>query len=79
MDELRLVYGATIDLLVGEDVNRNGVLDTNETDLNGNGMLEPGLFEYVTVYSRQPNTHSNGTSLTNVAKYAELRALLVKF
>jgi len=36
MDELRLVYGATIDLLVGEDVNRNGVLDTNEKDLNGN-------------------------------------------
>jgi hypothetical protein len=36
VDELRLVYGATIDLLVGEDVNRNGVLDANETDVNGN-------------------------------------------
>ncbi len=76
VDELRLVYGATIDLLVGEDANRNGVLDANETDLNGNGTLESGLFEYLTVYSRQPNTHSDGTSLTNVAKYAELRALL---
>ncbi|MGA3141730.1 MAG: hypothetical protein ABSF10_01625 [Verrucomicrobiota bacterium] len=76
VDELRLVYGATIDLLVGEDVNRNGVLDANETDVNGNGTLDPGLFEYVTVYSRQPNFHSDGTMLTNVTKYAELRALL---
>jgi DNA uptake protein ComE-like DNA-binding protein len=76
VDELRLVCGATIDLLVGEDVNRNGVLDANEKDLNGNGTLDPGLFEYVTVYSRQPNTHSDGTSLTNVTKSAELRALL---
>lgn len=76
VDELRLVYGATIDLLAGEDINRNGVLDTNEKDLNGNSTLDPGLFEYVTVYSRQPNTHSDGTRLTNVTQYAELRALL---
>jgi type II secretory pathway component PulK len=66
VDELRLVYGATIDLLAGEDVNRNGVLDINEKDLNGNGTLDPGLFEYVTVYSREPNFHSDGSSLTNV-------------
>ncbi|MGO9479337.1 MAG: hypothetical protein ACLQAH_09245 [Limisphaerales bacterium] len=76
VDELRLVYGATIDLLVGEDVNRNGVLDVNETDLNGNGTLDPGLFEYVTVYSRQPNFHSDGSSLTNVNNRAQLRSLL---
>ena len=76
VDELRLVYGATIDLLVGEDVNRNGVLDTNEKDLNGNGSLDPGLFEYVTVYSRQPNFHSDGTRLTNVNSRATLRSLL---
>jgi DNA uptake protein ComE-like DNA-binding protein len=66
VDELRLVYGATLDLLAGEDINRNGVLDTNEKDLNGNSTLDPGLFEYVTVYSREPNFHSDGTSLTNV-------------
>jgi DNA uptake protein ComE-like DNA-binding protein len=76
VDELRLVYGATIDLLVGEDVNRNGVLDANETDVNGNGTLDPGLFEYVTVYSRQPNFHSDGTMLTNVNTRATLRSLL---
>ena len=77
VDELRLVYGATIDLLTGEDLNRNGVLDANENDANGNGTLDPGLFEYVTVYSRQPNFHSDGSSLTNVnlAPLARLQTL----
>src|SRR6185437_7418991 len=66
VDELRLVYGATVEQLVGEDVNRNGVLDKSEKDLNGNGQLDPGLFDYVTVYTREPNFHSDGSSLTNV-------------
>jgi DNA uptake protein ComE-like DNA-binding protein len=78
VDELRLVYGATIDLLVGNDINRNGVLDSNEKDLNGSGQVDPGLFEYVTVYTREPNFHADGSSLTNVstASPAQLRALL---
>ena len=76
VDELRLVYGATIDLLVGEDANRNGVLDANETDANGNGTVDPGLFEYVTVYSRQPNFHSDGSTLTNVNSQTQLRIAL---
>ena len=76
VDELRLVYGSTMDLLVGEDVNRNGVLDTSEKDLNGNGTLDPGLFEFTTVYSRQPNFHADGTMLTNVNSRATLRSLL---
>jgi type II secretory pathway component PulK len=66
VDELRLVYGATEEMLVGEDVNRNGVLDANEKDLNSNGELDSGLLEDVTVYTREPNFHSDGTSLTNV-------------
>jgi DNA uptake protein ComE-like DNA-binding protein len=66
VDELRLVYGATMDLLAGEDINRNGVLDANEKSLNGNGQVDPGLLEYVTVYTREPNFHSDGSSLTNV-------------
>ena len=78
VDELKLVYGATEDLLVGEDVNRNGVLDKSEKDLNGNGVLDPGLFEYTTVYTREPNYHADGSSLTNVnsASTTEMRALL---
>ena len=78
VDELKLVYGATENLLVGEDLNRNGVLDKNEKDLNGNGQLDPGLLEWVTVYTREPNFHSDGSSLTNVntASAAKMRELL---
>jgi len=78
VDELRLVYGATVDLLAGEDVNRNGVLDKSEKDLNGNGTLDPGLFDYVTVYTREPNFHSDGSSLTNVNSESDstIRTLL---
>ena len=49
VDELRLVYGATIDLLAGDDLNRNGVLDANEKDTSGTGEMNSGLFEYTTV------------------------------
>jgi DNA uptake protein ComE-like DNA-binding protein len=66
VDELRLVYGATIDLLAGDDLNRNGVLDANEKNPGGGGELNYGLLEYSTVYTREPNFHSDGTSLTNV-------------
>jgi type II secretory pathway component PulK len=77
LDELRLVYGADLDILYGEDVNLNGVLDPNENDGplsppndNRDGRLDPGIFEYLTVYSRQPNTR------TNINTTRELTALL---
>jgi type II secretory pathway component PulK len=66
VDELRLVDGATVDLLAGDDLNRNGVLDANEKDTLGNGQVASGLFEYCTVYSREPNFHSDGSTLTNL-------------
>jgi type II secretory pathway component PulK len=66
VDELRLVYGATIDLLAGDDLNRNGVLDANEKSSGGSGEMNYGLLEYSTVYTREPNFHSDGSSLTNV-------------
>src|SRR5437867_2841411 len=52
--------------LVGEDLNRNGVLDPNENDENHDGLLEPGLLEYVTVYSREPNTRADGSPRINI-------------
>ena len=73
VDELRLVDGATLDLLLGEDTNRNGALDANEDDGessaprdNQDGQLMAGILEYVTVYSRQPNTRADGTRRVNV-------------
>ncbi|MDR3377832.1 MAG: type II secretion system protein GspK [Verrucomicrobiae bacterium] len=78
VDELRLVYGLTGTLLVGDDVNRNGVLDKNETDQGGDGVATPGLLEYVTVYTREPNFLPGGSLLTNVssASSSTIKALL---
>jgi type II secretory pathway component PulK len=77
VDELRLVAGATMDILVGEDLNRNGVLDPNETDEDRDGIADPGILEYVTVFSREPNTRADGSARANVnGNRQELQALL---
>jgi type II secretory pathway component PulK len=67
VDELRLVYGADMDTLVGEDANRNGILDPSETDENQNGLLDSGVLEYFTIYSRESNTNSDGTAKVNIS------------
>lgn len=74
VDELRLVYGATLAALLGEDTNRNGVIDENENDGDRSaprdspdGLLEPGILEYVTVYSRLPNTRPSGGRRINLS------------
>ena len=66
VDELRLVNGADLSLLVGDDLNRNGVRDANEKDTAGSGQVNSGLFEYTTVYTREPNFRFDGTTLTNL-------------
>ena len=76
LDELRLVYGTSLNILAGDDVNRNGILDRNEKSDTGISQAAPGLFEYVSLYSREPNLHSDGTLRTNVNTQAPLRALL---
>src|SRR5262249_54911131 len=67
VDELRLLYGADMDILLGEDANLNGVLDPNENNEGQNHQLDAGLLEYVTVYSREPNTNSSGSAKINVS------------
>lgn len=83
IDELRLVYGATIEMLYGEDINRNGILDPNENDGtvslpfdNADGRLDPGIVSFLTVHSRQLNTKPDGTSRVNVSQRQPLRQLL---
>jgi DNA uptake protein ComE-like DNA-binding protein len=73
VDELLLVHGMTVTLLYGEDVNRNGVLDPNENDGdkswppdNSDGVLDVGLSEYLTAWSREPNTAPDGTAKINL-------------
>jgi type II secretory pathway component PulK len=77
IDELRLVSGAFLDILYGEDANLNGILDPNENDAdvsspsdNHDSRLDSGIFNYVTVYTREPNTR------TNVGNVQQLAALL---
>lgn len=75
IDELRLVANATPELLYGEDLNRNGVLDPNENDGeltppldNRDGRLDSGILEYVTVHSQEPTTTTNGTARINLGQ-----------
>jgi len=72
-DELRLVSGAETSLLAGDDLNRNGVLDANEKA--SSGQINFGLFEYTTVYSREPNFQTGGTALTNVNSFNSRNAM----
>ncbi len=74
--ELRLVYGADPEYLKGEDLNQNGILDGNEVDRNGNGVADRGMLEFFTVFNRQPNVRTDGSSLTNVNDSAQLYALI---
>jgi type II secretory pathway component PulK len=73
VEELSLVNGWDKGLLFGYDVNRDGVVDQNELnaagtetaleDANGNSR---GMFNWLTCYSHEPNTASDGSTRVNV-------------
>jgi type II secretory pathway component PulK len=65
-EELRMVMDVDSFLLNGEDRNRNGILDPDEEEDNRDGIADPGLLEYVTAFSREPNTYSNSVARVNV-------------
>ncbi len=80
--ELRLIYNMDLLVLFGEDPNMNGILDPNENDGeilppsdNQNGKLEPGILEYVTVYSREPSTTTNGTARIQLGPTTDVESL----
>lgn len=68
VEELLLVKGWTAAAIYGEDVNRNGLLDANEDDGeasfpeydNADGVLNPGIAPFVTVWSREPQPAGQG-------------------
>lgn len=75
VEELRLVNGATLELLYGEDTNLNGILDPNEDDGDesypnddANGELKHGLVEYLTVWAREPNKREDGSDRVNLGQ-----------
>ena len=73
VEEIRLLLDANMNVLYGEDGNRNGALedcedngDESQPADNADGTLNPGLLEYLTVYSRVPNVQEDGTARVNV-------------
>lgn len=88
VDELALLSGATREVLYGEDTNLNGVLDANENDGdesepsdNADGRLDAGILEYVTVFNRESNKQSDGTTtridIRNLTQNAAALATLI--
>lgn len=73
IDELLLVRGITPELFYGEDSNWNCRLDPNEDDGealppvdNKDGRLEPGLRQYLTVSSVEPDNDDTDRPRTNI-------------
>jgi type II secretory pathway component PulK len=67
IEEVLLIKGGSLQLLYGEDTNRNGMLDWNENDGeqsppadNSNNRLDPGFFNYVTIHSYETATDEEG-------------------
>jgi DNA uptake protein ComE-like DNA-binding protein len=78
VEELAQVDGGTdLEILYGNDTNLNHVFDPSEA-ADGSTEYSPGLLEYVTVFSREPNTLSDGRKRVDVTQFsAALTQLLV--
>lgn len=73
VEELLLVKGITLDLLYGEDINTNGILDLNENDGdksypldNNDGKLDRGWYPFLTAYSYDKNLSAEGEARINI-------------
>ena len=70
LDELLLVRGVTPELLFGLDINRNGVLDTDEL-LNTNASAFDadqylGWANFITLFSKESNLNDEGLKRINI-------------
>ena len=87
VDELVMLTGTDSTLLYGQDANLNHVIDSNEnaatSTLNSGSRINSGLLEYVTVFSREPNVQTDGTSarvnVTRLSSPALLTLLTTAF
>ncbi|MBM3847521.1 MAG: general secretion pathway protein GspK [Verrucomicrobia bacterium] len=82
IEELRMVFGMTRELLYGEDANLNGILDPNENDGdaslpldNRDGRLDAGILEYVTVQTTSPTGQTRVLVNANTASEAVLTCI----
>ena len=63
-------------ILYGNDTNLNHVMDGSESQ--GSGQYTPGIYEYVTAFSREPNTVlANGQARINVLTGSSATGLAV--
>jgi type II secretory pathway component PulK len=65
VEELLFVKGMTAEILWGEDRNQNGILDPGEDD-DGDGELDFGFANFVTVYSVDKNVQKDGSDRLNI-------------
>lgn len=65
VEEILLIKDGSLDLLYGPDTNRNGRIDDYEDSI---GSLDRGFYDYVTVYSIEANTDSQGRERINVSQ-----------
>lgn len=80
LEELLLVKGITPAILYGEDVNRNGLLDTNENDGdasfpvydNADGVLNHGIAPFLTVLERDFDRSADNKQKINLNADAAL-------
>ena len=72
LDELLSVKGVTPQLLYGNDRSRNGT----DADQSGSGV-DVGWQQYLTLYSREPNTDSKGNARINLND-SDLKGLYTK-
>ena len=73
IEELRLVYGASTDILYGRDRNLNGLMDAWEDDESVDVLREGslpttpyGVLEYVTVWSCESGEQADGSAKLNI-------------
>lgn len=83
VQELAILTGTDTTTLYGADENLNHVLDSNEDDsvrlqssTGSQGPLDSGLLEYVTVFTREPATLTDGTARINVTQTPPPPALM---
>lgn len=70
VESAMVIQEVTPDMMFGDDRNRNGTLDTLE-DLNTNGTLDRGAFEYCTVWSHDRNVANDGRKRINLNSASE--------
>ncbi|MDA0752843.1 MAG: type II secretion system protein GspK [Verrucomicrobia bacterium] len=78
VDELRMVYGISPSMVVGEDSNRNMILDPEENDGetsepmdNQDGRLDLGWSEWLTAHSAMANTTASGDTRISIQEADE--------